>query len=355
MTYGKHSLRCLTGLMIGICLLAAATEAAAQGSLPDHWVAYNAAVDAGKRGEWRESLSLMNAALRYRSEEGQRVRTYGLRWDPYFPRFHIGMAYFMLSSESLRNCQAALGVFAFYNNPDLSWFRDLGENEGFPAQSMDNAIATCNAQIAAFSDSTAAAQQRISAAESAARRARDEETKNAGMPAEWSQAWRTKPALGPRLRSADDALENARNALNSGEESFSPTDIDRAERQAALALEGYEEILRSAASIRGDMPPPQPDPVLAAAVVAFYDARFEETLESLRSANFAGRSDQLYAALFRAAANYRLYERGGQSDRALLQAAQTAVQSCRIIDPDFVPRDEYFSPKFRAFYGDITG
>lgn len=139
------------------------------------------------------------------------------------------------------------------------------------------------------------------------------------------------------------------------------------------------ELEREIARLRGTAEPP-PEPLLAAAeawlrgdpeaVVAALapeggrtegadgpgeggeDAGPGETVEPMVLEDSRARAHGL---LLRAAARFDLYHVGGGEDPALLEAARRDLRACHRADPDLVPVPRAFSPRFRAFFDEVTG
>lgn len=57
-------------------------------------------------GQWRESADWMRKAIRDKPEEdGERVRVYGMRWEPYLPHYHLALALYELG-----DCRGSLAA-----------------------------------------------------------------------------------------------------------------------------------------------------------------------------------------------------------------------------------------------------
>jgi len=68
---------------------------------------------------------------------------------------------------------------------------------------------------------------------------------------------------------------------------------------------------------------------------------------------FADRRARAHALLLRAAARFALYHGGGR-DPALLEAARRDLEECHRADPSLRPVPRAFSPRFRAFFDEVT-
>ena len=69
---------------------------------------------------------------------------------------------------------------------------------------------------------------------------------------------------------------------------------------------------------------------------------------------FDDRRAHAHALLLRAAARFALYHRGGGRDPALLEGARRDLEACHRADPALVPVPRAFSPRFRAFFEEVT-
>lgn len=70
---------------------------------------------------------------------------------------------------------------------------------------------------------------------------------------------------------------------------------------------------------------------------------------------FDDRRARAHALLLRAAARFALYHGGGGRDPALLDGARRDLEECHRADPALRPVPRAFSPRFRAFFGEVTG
>ena len=67
---------------------------------------YDAAEKALEEGRWSEAIDEINSALEKKGDSGARVRTYGMRFEAYFPYLTLGIAYY-----NLDQLEAALQAF----------------------------------------------------------------------------------------------------------------------------------------------------------------------------------------------------------------------------------------------------
>ncbi|HEX6201032.1 MAG TPA: hypothetical protein VF150_12260, partial [Thermoanaerobaculia bacterium] len=155
--------------------------------------------------------------------------------------------------------------------------------------------------------------------------------------------------------------------------------VERALRESAgagpdLPLQALRElgngVEREIARLRATAEPP-PERLLAAAD-AWLRGEPEGVLAALEPAGGAGAGggagdgdaeDELgfdepraraHALLLRAAARFALYHADGGRDPALLEGARRDLQECHRADPALRPVPRAFSPRFRAFFDDVT-
>ena len=87
------------------------------------------------------------------------------------------------------------------------------------------------------------------------------------------------------------------------------------------------------------------------AFAAYSQGRYAEVETALVGVRFDGDRANLQINLFRAAARFARYVRGGETDKSLLEQVHSAVRECRRIQSDYQP-GELFSPRFRELYRD---
>ncbi len=93
-----------------------------------------------------------------------------------------------------------------------------------------------------------------------------------------------------------------------------------------------------------------PPEQLVLAARSYFSGNYASTVGLLEDADFEDDRARLQAHLFRAAATFALFKRGGESNLDLKHRAAEDVLVCRGINAEFDPDDEAFSPSFRAFF-----
>ncbi len=198
------------------------------------------------------------------------------------------------------------------------------------------------------------------------------------------------------LERAQRLLGVAKSGLARAEQSQSATGYNDAAvlaRRARSQFESYEQRLRQAfARIAAERappppppppPPPEPEPTgsedpapteepivappppaspppparrrgpskkLAEIADAYFAGEYEQTVALASEASFSRSRERAQALLLSAAARYVLFLRGGESDYALRGQATEDVTACRKLDPDLMPDEAAFSPRFRDFF-----
>jgi hypothetical protein len=85
----------------------------------------------------------------------------------------------------------------------------------------------------------------------------------------------------------------------------------------------------------------------------FFRGDYQQALSTLDAAgNAADAPLQLHVHLFRAAARYALYVRGGETDKAMLDQVRAEIARSKQIDSAFKPDTRAFAPRFLALYHD---
>ena len=89
---------------------------------------------------------------------------------------------------------------------------------------------------------------------------------------------------------------------------------------------------------------------LTQAADAYFAGDYEGAISILSAARFRSAGARAHLHLLRAASRYALFLLGGEKDYALRAEAIADVQACRGADPDLVPDEDMFSPRFRQFF-----
>lgn len=147
------------------------------------------------------------------------------------------------------------------------------------------------------------------------------------------------PALSRRRAEVEAALGQARSLP--AEASLEDLEAVRSRLQNGVAR------LRSAAA-----PPPRE---LVTAAGAFLAGDYPGVIATLEGRSFSQDRAAAHAHLLRAAARYYLYLEDGSRDEGLREAALQGILDARRADPDLIPPQRAFSPRFLAFYREVAG
>jgi tetratricopeptide (TPR) repeat protein len=83
---------------------------------------------------------------------------------------------------------------------------------------------------------------------------------------------------------------------------------------------------------------------------AFFSGDYETTVGMVRPEDFSEDRARIQALLFRAAANHKLYVRGGEQSREILRQIQVDIQAIKRMNSNFSPYIAAFSPKFLTLF-----
>jgi len=88
----------------------------------------------------------------------------------------------------------------------------------------------------------------------------------------------------------------------------------------------------------------------------FFRGEYKQALSKLDAAGNAPDAPlQLHVHLFKAAAQYALYVRGGETDKAMLDQVRAEIARSKQIDSGFKPDARAFAPRFLALFNDNNG
>jgi len=225
----------------------------------------------------------------------------------------------------------------------------------------------------AEADAIRGAEERIARADEVAR-ALDVKLGTAGRPGaqlpmtEVVEARRVLDTAKRRLGEARDgsgrtAAMEASSMANQAEVTFARIDRELDQLQALpapplssaapLALQPRPETL--------DQPPVEPTPAtvlpasLRRAAEDYFNARYENALQSLDDPDGFDGKMRVQLHWFRAAARFGMYIISGLESVDLLEAAQRDARRCIELDPSFEPNSSYFSPRIIQLFRDAIG
>jgi hypothetical protein len=383
----------------------------ASGLRADFRESFKKGIEAVDRKEWSDVARWMRQAAAEQPQEGESVKIYGVRFEPYLPHFYLGLALFQSG-----DCEGALEQWQLSESQkavqSTSRYKLLVQNRD-----------TCRQRIAAKKpnppptpsgpDPAAAAQAaREAEAREAARRKQEQEAEtNRIREAEARRKQQEQEAETTRAREAEarrkqqeqEAAEAARIAEANRQAEINREQAARQEATKSLqrtAADAQKIFARASASsspdpelarrrnalkdllrkagTAGDTTPltdltrlrdgitssastletallkaegnSGPPAELRAATRAFLRADFQEIVRTLGASSFQDRKATLASHLLLAAARYSLYLQGGEKDAVLRTQAVEDVRACRRLDAKIQPDGKLFSPRFTEFF-----
>jgi hypothetical protein len=91
-------------------------------------------------------------------------------------------------------------------------------------------------------------------------------------------------------------------------------------------------------------------PALEEGARAFLKGEYQQALAALDTVSGLAAPLQVHVHLFRAAAQYALYVRSGETDQALLSGARTEIERCTDLDPAIEPDPRVYAPAFLRLF-----
>jgi hypothetical protein len=358
-------------VIAGIVALSASLSA-------DYKDAYRRGVQARNRENWAEAARLFRQAVQEQpNETGEPINLSGAEFEPYLPQYHLGLA--------LYNMQDCPGALAAWDNSQRSGavlksrFADLYRRARFDCEGrkvhqvpapapQPPAKAPVDPRV--LYAAVTHADDAIAAADRADAAVRQLMTDPA-LGADWPQR---ADVVAAQTR-AEQFLTDARASYDSAKQESDVKTLNTVATIAAGA-EQQLDILRQTAQARKtqleerareaakpvavaeNVPATAPAAVtpapaalqLVPLIESFTEGRYRDVATMARQMREVTGTDGAHAALFGAAANYMLFLRGGERDRALRDAAADYAQRCRRLDPAVRPDSRLFSPKFTAFF-----
>jgi len=335
----------------------------------DYKDSYRKGIEALDRKRWDDVARYMKEAIAGNPTEGERIKLYGLRFEVYFPHFHLGAAYL-----NLGNCDAA--VKAFETSRSQGAIRQTPQY----AELVDG-LKSCEGQTSVKPTSTpppttvakgtgpdpAAVAAAVQAAEAALNRADESARTVAALSSDalLKPVWSREPALGRAESDAKNAVAAARAKFDAARRAPDLAQLAEARELAGRAGERFEAVRQAGERRRDSLrvvatPSTQPGPTTTLAASgpspellngakAYFEGRYEEALRYLSQTQGSARV-MAQSHLLRAASRFALFRAGGEKEARLTQDAAQEVAACRKADPSLMPDPNYFSPAFAAFF-----
>lgn len=199
-------------------------------ALGDYRKAYGDGLAAARNGEWKQVAALMRQAIAERSQEGERIRLYGTRFEVYLPHFYLGQAL-----AETGDCPGALEALRDSEDQGAVKSTDrYAELQRLRARCQRAAPEPTRPAAPPTPDLSA----EIRRGEAEVSRAGELERAVAELRRSAAAVWQERPALAARADQAVNTLGNARNALTRGK-AGSASDLAQA---AVLAAEAAREL-----------------------------------------------------------------------------------------------------------------
>lgn len=271
---------------------------------------YGRGVRAASGGDWAQVEARMRAAMAEEPGPIARARLYGQRFDPYIPRYYLGLA-------AYRQGRCADAV------------REWGD-------AATRAIWSASAELARVANAgLAECQTRLAQA----------------GPAPGGAASAPAPAAGPATGAPDGAARTDAPPARGVPAPAEPVATTRAPGATGNPPP-------SGAPARAAAPPPgaaaaapatRAPAALLAALDAYLAGRYEAVV-AVDPATLAEPRARAHALLLRAAARHTQAQLRGADGAALLDQAAADVRAARALDAQLSPDPALYSPRFRAFW-----
>jgi hypothetical protein len=335
----------------------------------DYKDSYKQGVEAIEKSRWADAARLMQEAIAGKSTEGETIRFYGQRFEPYLPHFYLGLALF-----NSGDCAGALRSWAMSESQGAVRKSDQYKTLTRNRSSCDAKPAATKATPAATpppGPDPAAVAQATQAAEAAMKRADEGARAVAALQGDpvLGPVWSQDAALGAAQERAKEALAAARAKLDAGRRKPDLAQLGEALDGADRVAQQLDGVSSHAAQKRTTLlaaarptPPgpapatpttptrPSAPPELLAGARAFFGAQYPQTVALLAGADSLPGRAGAQGLMLRSAARHALYLIGGEKDAGLLSSAQADARAARRLDPQVVPDPQAFSPRFLELF-----
>jgi hypothetical protein len=209
-------------------LLLAAVLGGATVARADYKDSYREGIEAVDSGDWNAVARNMQAAIADNPSAGKKVNIYGMRFVPYLPYYHLGLARYKLGS-----CEAAVEAL------ERSASEGAVRSDNDRLANLESMLSECRAELArrapptpnpdvvqAIDDAEAA----IEAAETAVQR-----LERVIASGDAATVWRGSEDLRRRQASATEAIATAKGLLDAGRSESSLQQLTDAKERAEMA------------------------------------------------------------------------------------------------------------------------
>jgi len=207
----------------------------------DYKESYRKGIEAVDRKEWEEVARWMRQAASEQAREGEPVKIYGVRFEPYIPSYYLGLALFQNG-----DCEGALTQWQ--ESVKQGAVQTTGRYKAL-VQSRD----TCRQRVAGSrppaqappsGPDPAVLAQAARAAESEIQKAGDVQSQIARRrnDPDFAEAWKQESAQTGEAQAAE-LLNNARSRLERGKGQKQPSELEEAEKLASRARQSLQALL----------------------------------------------------------------------------------------------------------------
>ena len=196
---------------------------------------YREGIEALDSEDWNAVARHMQAAIADNPAAGKKVNIYGMRFVPYLPYYHLGLARYRLG-----DCQPAVEAF------ERSLAEGAIRKESDRLASLESMLDDCRGQLASRAPPTPnpAVVQAADAADAAIQEATAADNRLDRLVArsDGATVWRANNGLRQRRSTAADAVASARGLLESGRADGSVDQLNRARQQAEGAASTFTSL-----------------------------------------------------------------------------------------------------------------
>ena len=208
----------------------------------DYKESYRKGVTAADRKEWGEVARWMRQAIGEQGQEGEAVKIYGVRSEPYLPHYYLGLALYQSG-----DCEGALAQWQDSERQGVvqgtDRFKPLAQFREICRQRVA-AVSKPAAPAAPSGPDPAALAQAARAAETEIQKAGDAQAQVARRrnDPDFADAWRQESAQAGEAQGTEQ-LGTARSRLERGKGQKQISDLKEAEKLASQARQGLESLL----------------------------------------------------------------------------------------------------------------
>ncbi len=340
----------------GLALLFLLT--AANGSAKTYYEAYEEGLAAAKKRSWSVVVEKMSEAIRGKSSENARERTYGNIFIKYHPYYYRGIAYFNLGdfNKARNDLQRTSGVGSV----------DLGSADSF-IEKADAKIAAANTPVTQTVATNTVATQTIAPPPpppvdtiGPARQQAEETLRAADQTLRDATQVKAETYAASEFNQARQLLVEARNQAANADSLADWTRVtqvaDRSQRMFTAAAEKARMQAAAVTTTPGQVTEDllaNTKRTLRRALDLYYKGDFRNSAAEFGKLTRGDQQGNAMIWAFLGASQYYNYYLDGESNSAYRTAAETAFRRARKLRPSLELSTKYFSPRIRKFYASL--